>query len=134
MTNCLTPQMSPLGDNELARLQAAQVSSLMDTCVLMQYTTIGETTYGTPVERWLDCGSYPCGFRPTVRRELLGQSEVPEAEAELRLSINTAVEHVERIRLTHRYHVAITPEEYDVVGEPKRGPSGLVLLLKKVGG
>ena len=106
----------------------------MDTCTLMRYTTIGETTYGTPIERWLDYGSVPCGFRPTVRRELLEQSEVLEAQAELRLSINTDIEHVGRIRLTHRHHVTIPPEEYDVVGEPMRGPSGLVLLLKKVGG
>jgi hypothetical protein len=59
-------------------------------------------------------------------------AEMHAFDAQLRLPINTVISGVDRVRITHRFGVMLLNigVEYELIGEPMRGPSGLVLKLR----
>jgi hypothetical protein len=50
----------------------------------------------------------------------------------LRLPLGTAVDAADRIEIVQRFGVAHAGEMYEVVGDPRQGPSGLVCSLAAV--
>lgn len=118
---------------ELAGLQAAQDAHMMDTCTIDVYTNAGADTYGNPNPSWVAGSPMACGFQPSAIDEELDTSHVPTIDAKLRLPIGTTIDPQNRITITKRHGVTLSPSRrFEIVGEAKRGPSGLVLDLKAV--
>lgn len=119
--------------DELAGLQAAQEAHHMDTCTIDVYTDAGADAFGNPNPSWVAGSALACGFQPSVPDEELDASHVPVFDAKLRLPIGTTVNPQNRITITKRHGVTLSPSRtFEIVGEPKRGPSGLVVELKAV--
>lgn len=123
--------MTSFSTNELATMQAAQESAMMDTCKLLTRVTGFSDAYGYNAVMWIEGAATPCGL------DLRASREVPNAEAhwydaQLRLAISTPVNNIDRVKITHRHGVALAvPLEFDLTGETRRGASGLVLELKE---
>lgn len=117
---------------ELTRLQATQSAHMPDTCLILTRSTL-EDAYGGEVETFTPGSAVFCGFKATSKREVQEQGQVVMAEAELRLPIGTAVTSKDRVRVTHRFGIALPSAlDYDVIGHPSQGPSGLLLTLRRV--
>jgi hypothetical protein len=123
----------------LAAMQRDAVSSMNDTCEFLAHGTGAVDAYGKPVSAYTVIGTSACGVehanaigeggRPS---EALGKTEVPRMTRQLRLPLTADVNHLARVRVTHRYGVAlVTPELYEVVGLPQRGPSGFVTEIRR---
>lgn len=116
---------------ELARMQAAQTSAMQDTGVRLAYSATTDA-YGNPVASYTPGTPGPCGFDPTNDDEVQESGQVVTAEAAIRLPIDTVLDPRDRWRITHRFGVAVTAMDYEIIGLPQRGPSGLVLKVRKV--
>lgn len=118
--------------SELERFQATQESAMMDTCRVLVFTAGTSNAYGQPAITYVAGAAIVCGWKPNTK-EMMADTQVPTWDGRLRMPIATAVGNKDRIRLTHRYGVALSPtQDYEIVGNPERGPSGLVLKLKSV--
>lgn len=114
---------------ELARLQATQVSSMQDVCIL-ESRSAGTSAYGYS-HGYADGVTTVCGLHMSPSREVMEAGQVALPDARLRLPIATVVANVDRVRVTHRYGAALAaPLTYEVIGLPERGPSGLQLNLR----
>ena len=125
--------------SDLAAMQRDAVSSMNDTCELLAHGTGAVDAYGKPVSTYAVIGTSACGVehanaigeggRPS---EALGKTEVPRMTRQLRLPLTADVNHLARVRVTHRHGVAVVaPELYEVVGLPQRGPSGFVAEIRR---
>ena len=121
--------MTGLRAGELTGLQTTQAGHMMDTCVRLVYSSALDA-YNIPQPTYTPGDTLACGFNPSPSRELMNQ--VPEVEAVLRLSVDTVLDVRDRIRVTQRFGAAVTNEDYEIAGQPRRGPSGLLVPLKKV--
>jgi len=126
--------MSAFSSAELTAMQAAQEAHMMDTCVIRRYVDGQGDDYGPDGPP-----SYPedapiaCGFKPASVREIMDGTQVAMKTAEIRLPIDTEIDAKDHIRITERFgETLLTNEVYRIVGEPKRGPSGLVLQVETV--
>lgn len=117
---------------DLAGMQTTQDEHMMDTCTIGTYTTSSTDDYGAPIPTWPAGSPISCGFRVFRVDEVLGQTMVPTADAQVRLPIGTSFGPKDRITITHRHGVNVTDQAYGIVGDAKRGPSGLVVDLRRV--
>ena len=126
--------MEAFAEAELAGMQSAQEAAMMDTCVLQVWSSGSADAYGQRVETWTDGAALACGFNPKGGREVPGPEASPIiTDASVRLPIDTSVDRKDRVKVTHRFGVALgAAQVFEVVGEPRRGPSGLQLDLRKV--
>lgn len=127
--------MRAFSSGELSRLQATQETAMQDECQILDRTAPTTDDYGLPEETFTPGSALACGFRPVVKEESMGESQVAMIDAELRLPLSAEgdIASVDRIKITKRFRVTINPQPvYEVVGLPERGPSGLVLNLKLV--
>lgn len=119
---------------ELERMQDTQEGAMQDVCVVEVWTEGADDDYGVPAARWVDGAELACGLDMTQAK----QDEAPSAETELgdgriRLPIDTVLDRRSRIRLTERFGVLLAePETFEIVGPARRGPSGLVVNVRKV--
>lgn len=119
--------------NELARMRATQESAMMDTCVRLQRSEAAADDYGRPQPVYSEAETLSCGFDPSKSKEVMDGTQVVLTDAVLRLPIGTEISNLDRIKITHRHGEALTNAPvYAIVGEPLRGPSGLVLNLRLV--
>lgn len=122
--------MSGLRAGELTGLRATQVGHMMDTCIRLVYSEVADA-YGLPTDTYTPAAtSLACGLNESPSREMMNQ--VPGVEAALRLPAGTTLDVRDRIRITHRFGVAVTAVDYEIAGLPRLGSSGLVVPLKKV--
>jgi hypothetical protein len=128
----MTP-MTSFTAAELACMQTTQESAMLDQCDLLQsFMTDRKDAYGQPVEQMVVKATLACGLDMRPSRETLN-AEARLYDARLRLPIDTDVTGVDHVLVTHRFGVMLdTPLEYEVLGEPQRGPSGLRLELRGV--
>lgn len=126
-----------LSAGDLTRMQTVQEAAMLDRCELMQRSEGAIDAYGLPapaytVTDYLTCGlSHSQTNREAGGRERRG-TQVPVEIRRLRLPAETVLSNVDRVRVTHRFGAPITPVLYEIVGDPQRGPSGLVVELQKV--
>ena len=122
--------MQPFSVDELAAMQATQDSAMQDTCVLLAHTPGAADNYGMPEEAFTIRVVIPCGLDPTPSREMLN-AQAHQYDAQVRLPIGVTINPVDRVRITHRFGVALAQSVlYEVIGQAQRGPSGLVLNLR----
>jgi hypothetical protein len=121
--------MNAFSTTELERMQGAQTGAMQDTCIILQYVAgSGDYGYG---QSYTTGATVVCGLNHKAR-EVMQDTQVVMTDAVLRLPIATAVDNLDRVKITKRFGVAVTPETYEILGAPERGPSGLVLKLRKV--
>lgn len=116
---------------ELSTMQATQSDHMNDTCVILAY---GSTTdeNNMPKPTYTAGSAMACGFRARTPREVLDRAEVAMSDGDVRLPVGTTLDRRSRIKITHRFGSALSPAQvYEIIGEPLRGPSGLVVLLKR---
>jgi hypothetical protein len=123
--------------NELASMQATQKSAMMDECLIISKADLGTDPYGMPVESYPDTGgegtTSVCGLNMDPKGEAMGDTQVSLIDARLRLPIGTEISRTDRIRITKRFGLSLEDTLlFKVMGEPRRGPSGLVVDLKRV--
>jgi hypothetical protein len=124
--------MDAFSTAELSGMQAAQEEAMQDTCVLLTWFSGSQNAFGEQVETWTPGDPLACGYNPQGGREVAGADAAPIlTDATVRLPISTEVDRKDRLQITHRFGVAITPETFEIIGEPRRGPSGLLLDLRR---
>ena len=124
--------MDSFSTAELGAMQTSAAESMMDTCKVGVWSTTGQDAAGQPVEVWTYGSAITCGLNPKGGREVAGEGAEPIlTDATVRLPIATSVDRRDRIKVTHRFGAAITEQVFEIVQEPRRGPSGLQLDLRK---
>lgn len=124
--------MRALTTTQLSRMQDANESAMWDTCYLVTRLAGALDAYGIPEEQWVQAASSTvCGLDLRSSREVLYNSTVWLYDARLRLPIDTDITNLDRIKVTHRHGVELdTPLVFEIIGQPRRGPQGLLLELK----
>ena len=131
--------MSHLSAATLASLRKSYDWLMSDTCTLILRGESTADDYGLPTVVWTEGAGIACGLDlgggsgAKHSRQVQPGTFVPVYDARLRLPIGTDVLNLDRVRVTHRHGEALaTGLLFSVIGEPMRGPLGLVLLLKTV--
>lgn len=116
----------------LERMRRRQLASLQDEGVhLIRHASEGK--YGEDTVTYVDGTTYKCGFDPTGDNEVTVNGETVTSSATLRLpSTAAAIGHQDRFRLTKRFGESIAAVEYEVIGNPIVGPSGITINLQDV--
>jgi hypothetical protein len=127
--------MSMLAADDIALMRADQALSRWDTCRRLVYTAGAVNAYGMPEPpTYVRGDAIACGLDMKSRRievEAMGSTQVIVSDARLRLPVSTTVDNRDRIEITYRFAEALgTPLVYELIGEPERGPSGLVVNLR----
>jgi len=119
---------------ELAGLQAVQEAAMQDTCIRLVYADGGLDDYGMPLPAlYTTAETLACGVNENPRKEWSpGGTQVALMDAQVRLPINTQLDPRDRIQITKRFGVGVDPRTYEVLGLPRRGPSGLVVDMRRV--
>jgi len=119
---------------EIDRLQNAQEAAMQDLCVRLVYSADADD-YGNPAPTYSTGANVAlaCGLEHVSPAEVQSTGAVPVIDARLRLPVDTVLDERDRIRVTYRYGEAMTsPQDFEIIGPVRRGPSGLVLDLKLV--
>ena len=127
--------MRTFTEDELERMQDTQEGAMQDTCQILTYDPSSTDDYGMPVEVWTLGDVVACGFDPSAREEINFGTEVAMTDAVLRLPIDTDITNHDRIKMLRRYDDDLEEtdqEKYEILGNPERGPSGLVLNLRRI--
>lgn len=128
-----------LTSKAIAGMQAVQSAHMMDECVLLVRSTT-QDGYGVRVEVFADGLTVKCGLSFVTGsggghtgQEVLGSSDVPMQDRQLRLPHGTDVSPYGRVRVTKRFGVDETePTTYNIVGPAQTGPSGVVVKLSEI--
>lgn len=114
---------------ELANMQSSQETHMMDTCVLVKRVATGTVdSYGHPIFATSETTS-ECGLDLRASKEVIN-AEARWYDARIRLPLDTEYANIDHIIVTHRHGVAVDRLRYTLVGDPRRGPSGLVADLR----
>jgi len=119
-----------LSASDLAGMQAVAEASMMDACKVLAYSTSSTDRYGNPAPTYTPGSEIACGFEPSSE-EVHDSGQVAMTDGVLRLPIDTSIDRRDRIQVTTRYGVAVTAVTYEILGNPERGPSALVLQLRE---
>lgn len=127
---------------ELERMRDVQAGAMMDECEILRRSVVSTDAYGMPVELWTVLTATRCAISHSntaqgVMAEALGSaSQGTQVAIEMRLirlPRHTDIQTTDHVRLTHRFgDVLAEPVDYEIVGEPQAGPSGLICRLQKV--
>jgi hypothetical protein len=119
--------------DELAGMKAAQEDHMMDACQVGK-RSITQSSSGHPVPEYQYGDDVACGYADKGSKIAERSDGSPVfSDASLRLPLGTVIAVADRVKVTARFGVALdTALEFDVAGEPARGPSGLVVPLNRV--
>ncbi len=126
--------MRPFSATELARMQATNSGAMQDICTIQSYSRTLDG-YGEPVVTYTDGAAIACGVEMTMGKEARrGDMNVERIDATLRLPIATTLKAADRIKVTYRFGAALGSafQVYEIVGEIRRGPSGLRVDVQAV--
>ena len=106
---------------------------MLDTCHLLAYSTTADD-FGEMVPFWTEMETnIACGLEQGQGSERTrGDMTTLTWDATMRLPIDTELDVRDRLKVTKRFGVDITPIEYGIVGPIQRGPSGIRLRLQVV--
>lgn len=124
-----------LTQDELDLMAGTAEESMIDTCVLMTATTTYDVVGGA-VQTWTDGAPTECGveFTSERRQESIEVAGVRyDVDATVRLPLAVTPTSLQRIRVTHRYGVALTTAWlFEVLGTVRRGPTANVVKVRQV--
>jgi hypothetical protein len=127
-----------LTTDELSRMQTTQESAMMDTCIILRCTDGCADEYGMPITAWVEGAAIVCGYdgRRHVEAGIPAgtpATQVALTDGRVRLPIETDISNLDRIELTHRFGVLLPePALFEISGDPRRGPSGLLVDVRRV--
>ncbi len=127
--------LTPFTAGQLGAMQTTQESAMQDEAQLLTRSSSSNDDYGRPVEVFTAGALYDCGFDPSAEAEGMDEAEVAQMAAKMRLPLSAQgdFDNADRWKITKRFGVTLTSQpDYEIVGDPERGPSGLVLNLKLV--
>lgn len=102
---------------------------MMDTCTLVEVIDSDDVEeYGKPITATNETSS-ECGLNLTASKEWLN-AEMRVYDARLRLPIDTEISNVDHVIITHRFGVEVDGMRFEFIGDPRRGPSGLLADLR----
>lgn len=117
---------------EIARMRTTQEDHMPDTCVVLSYSATSDN-YGHDVETYTPGSAIVCGYMPSSENEINEDSQTEVASAQMRLPISTQIGKLDRVQLTAlKGETLAAPLLFQVTGTPKQGPSGLVVMLKRI--
>ena len=116
-------------DTDLEFLRGIHDEHLQDTCDILRYLSESKSPRGASVAVRSEENDVPCGFNGTSRKYLSPDMTIITVDATLRLPIDTQIGVHDRVRITHRHGEEVTGLEFEVNGEPVRGPAGIVVGL-----
>jgi hypothetical protein len=124
--------MTMLATDDIALMRADQALSRWDTCRRLVYTAGATNAYGMPEPpTYVRGDAITCGLDMNSTNEVMIGTQVIIADASLRLLVTTTLDNRDRIEITQRFgEVVAAPLVYEIIGEPERGPSGLVVNLR----
>jgi hypothetical protein len=107
---------------------------MLDECVRMAWSS-SRNSYGEVVESWPSETTLACGVEMTGGEEKRrADGTVTVVDAVIRLPIGTALDVRDKIRVTKRHGTTLgTALTFEVIGEPMRGVSALVVECRKIG-
>lgn len=131
---------------ELAGMQNTQNEAMQDRARVLHYTPGDADEYGMPgAPAWVDIGEIRCGveYNKTNFEAVLSQgaaaTQVATAKLVIRLPLPTTntprAGKLDRIKPVSRFGVPLSPSEqkiFEVKGEWRRGPSGLLVEIERV--
>ena len=124
--------MQPFSTSELVGMQTAQEAAMQDLCILQIYSET-VNTYGQPEPTWTDGRVLRCGLDPTRGDERHSATNANVLyDATLRLPIDTTVDMRDRIKVIHRFGVAVPAQVYEIVAPARRGATCVKLELRRV--
>jgi len=125
--------MSLLDARDLAMMRADQADALWDTCVV-QTQSVTADTYGQPIETFTDGAAISCRFVPSQGTEIWrSNSVITRIGAKVRLPLGTAITPKDRVKITHRFGVALTtPLVFGVDDVGAMGPTCFTVNLMDV--
>lgn len=125
--------MIPLLPGEIAQMRVTQQAAMMDTCRRLVWTYIGDDELGNPIYDYVPGATLVCGLNPDPATELAGDTQLTVADARLRLPIGTVLDNRDRLEILTRNGEALSPTlVYEILGQPRRGVTGLILDLRTV--
>jgi len=125
--------MRTLQADELAGMQAVAEETFFDEGYVLRREQEAND-FGEMVDTYTpDDDAIACGFRPAGRVQRVGaELAVTEVDAILRVPLDTDIDLSCRVRITGRHGEAVTARDFDVFSEPRRGPSCLVIDLRRL--
>jgi hypothetical protein len=118
--------------NRLEAFRSAQEGHMQDRADLLIRAVTGTDEYGMPTAGFVVNGWSACGLDTRASREMIN-AEAHIYDARLRLPHDSVITNVDRVRITQRFGVLLdAPIEYDVIGSPIVGPSGMLLNLRSL--
>lgn len=122
-----------ISEATVSRLRMINRMALQDTCVRLIHSPQPANAYGVQEAGYVEGEILPCLFRSGSKKETMGQTRTPAAQARLRLAHDVVLLAADRIKLTHLHGEALTPAEvYEVVGPPRLTWVGLEADLRLV--
>lgn len=127
--------MRPVSTGEMARMAGVQESAMLSRVEILEGIETGTDAWNKKTVMHQLKATSVCGFDTTNTQEVMDTAEVVtiDAVARLPLALDGTVVNTDRIRLVELWGSEVpTPLSYEIVGQPERGPSALVLNLKLV--
>lgn len=122
---------------EIDALKETQNLHMQDTCIIQTFSAGSPDTYGQMTPTYTDGSPLACGLNMKSGKE---QNRVVDPETKtvitlstLRLPADTNVTPKDRIKITHRFGIALsTPLVFEVYQKPRLGSSGLLVDLIQI--
>jgi head-tail adaptor len=127
----MTPALTA---GELALDRLDYLTTLNDICQIAARVQT-QDSYGEMVETWpsyataIACGVTAPGGRVHIR----GDAVIVVTSTTVRLPLGTVIAAGDRLKITKRYGVALSPAlVYEVVGYPQIGPTAIIVELQEI--
>lgn len=118
---------------ELENLEKMAEDTMLDECYILRSTTEQNVVGEEEVTYDPDDTPIACGWRPTgSKQRILPDMSVVDIDAIVRLPRFSSVDVSCQLRLVRRYGREVAPEDYEIVSEPRVGPSAIQVEVKKV--
>lgn len=130
-----------LSSTQRERMRRTQQQAMSSTAVHMVYTAVEDTATGEITYSYVDGDTFPCGIahgsgsaQGAIDSVEGGPTrETVVTQRRVRLPVQAAVGPSDRLRFTHEQGEALTePIVYEVVGDALRGPSAVVVNVRRV--
>lgn len=125
---------SLLSTTEMTEMRADQAGHYNDTCKILVWSAGTAESYGATPDVYTAGSAMACGVEMTGGKEQTrADGTLTVIDAVVRMPLATIVTVKDRIQITKRHGVTLaTALTFSVVGQPKWGPSALVIDLQSV--
>ena len=127
---------------DIGELRGVKEDSMQDRCARLAYTpTEDEDEQETGVDHVLTDDVFACRFISATRRAAIVSTRdvrdagvvVADSLLHLPLSADGVFDSRDRVRLTHRYEVALAaPLDLEIIGKPLVGATALTINVREV--